>query len=433
MPASVGWWHCMLSTNLDRRTLLLGSLASAAGSLLPVRARAEAETVRVGVLGTGARGGGLIPVLGAVPGLEVTALCDVLPFRLAAAAETAAKVGFSDVSTYDEAERLYDDPEVDAILLATPLSMHHQMALEALDAGKHLYCEKTMTLHAQEALDVVRWVEGSDRVVQVGYQYRYHPVYLRVAELVREGWLGEVTQVDLEWNRNGDWRRPVPEPKYERAINWRMYEEFSGGLLAELTSHQLDYVHWLFDERPTRVVGSGGIDYWKDGRETLDNTHCVYDYPSRKVTATCLTANAHAGYRIELRGSRGTIVLGTENAVLFREPLNPREEAAQSGQAIDGVSGASRTVAGASGSAGEVIEASVRRSWGGSHYALAAFHRSITEGAEVSSNARAGARSALAVRMGIDAVRGAGLVYWQSQWDNAVTGSLRPDSHLEAP
>ena len=79
-----------------------------------------------------------------------------------------------------------------------------------------------------------------------------------------------------------------------------MYREYSCGLLAELSSHQIDLVNWMTEAHPLSVVGTGGIDYWNDGRETFDNVHVIYDYPGGvKASFTCLTSNAHDGFNIK--------------------------------------------------------------------------------------------------------------------------------------
>ncbi len=364
------------------------------------------DTVRLGVIGTGDRGGELLRTLAEVPGLRAVACCDALPYRL----EQGLAAAGDGCRAYADHRALLDDAEVDAVVVATPLSLHHRMAADALEAGKHVYCEKTMTYGIDEALDLVSRARARPRqVFQVGYQYRCHPLYLRVAESVRRGELGQVTHVAMQWNRNGDWRRPVPDPRHERLINWRLYREYSGGLLAELGSHQLDFVDWVFDDRPQRVVGTGGIDYWRDGRETFDNEHVVWSYAEgRKVSFTSLTANAHGGYRIELRGSRGTIELGVDSGRWFLETLNQRERGA-----VDGVSGATSV----SDGEGAEIAVPVRSEWNGTTYALHGFWEAVTRGVAPSSDVVRGARSAIATRLAIDAVRTGQPQEWRGEWD----------------
>ena len=100
-------------------------------------------------------------------------------------------------------------------------------------------------------------------------------LYQVAMEMIRKGALGKVMFVRAQWHRNSNWRRPVPDPKFERLINWRMYKEYSGGLLAELASHQIDVANWAFGSEPISVYATGGIDYWKDGRETCDNVEAI--------------------------------------------------------------------------------------------------------------------------------------------------------------
>jgi predicted dehydrogenase len=365
-----------------------------------------ADVVRLGVIGTGSRGTGLLRSLATVGGLRAVACCDVLPFRLE---QGLARAG-EGCRAYSDYRALLDDRNVDAVVIATPLHLHHRMAVDALDAGKHVYCEKTMTYGIDEALDLVSRARARPaQVFQVGFQYRYHPLYLHVAELVREGELGRVTHVAMQWNRNGDWRRPVPDPKLERQINWRMYREYSGGLLAELGAHQLDFVSWVFDARPSHVVGAGGIDYWRDGRETFDNVHAVWTFPDgMKASFTSLTANAHGGYSIELRGSRGTIELGVDSARWFVEELNAKELGL-----VDGVSGATITKS----SDGIAVELPTRKGWNGTHYALQGFREAITRGTAPSSDVVRGARSTIATRLAIDATRSGEPRSWRAEWD----------------
>ena len=97
--------------------------------------------------------------------------------------------------------------------------------------------------------------------------------------------IGQVTAIKAQWHRNNNWRRPIPRPKtdpqwaaLDRRLNWRLYRDTSGGLMAELGSHQMDVVNWLLKTTPRRVVAAGGIDYWRDGREVFDNIFCTYEY-----------------------------------------------------------------------------------------------------------------------------------------------------------
>lgn len=116
-----------------------------------------------------------------------------------------------------------------------------------------------------------------------------------------------------------------------------MYREYSYGLVAELSSHHIDFANCATDDHPQKVIGMGGIDYWKDGRETYDNIHITYGYKNGfKVSYTCLTANAHEGYRIIIKGDKGSFIAYMTEAFFYPEG---NEEEKITGT-VDGYSGA---------------------------------------------------------------------------------------------
>lgn len=402
---------------MDRRRFI-GTSAAVAGGLLvganSLRAGQRVspnDVLQIGVIGTGDRGGGLTYLMKQFPHLKVIGCSDILPFRL----EKAMKNADESAVAYPDYRKLLDNKDIDAVVIATPLSMHHKMAAEALEAGKHVYCEKTMTYQIEEALDLVERVKQSDRVFQVGHQYRYLPLYFEVAEVIRQGYLGQITNVYVQWNRNGDWRRPVPDPQYERMINWRMYKEYSGGLTAELHSHQIDFINWVFDSHPTKVVAFGGIDYWKDGRETFDNVNTLLQYPNgMKVNCISLTANAHEGFLFKFKGSKGTIELGVNDGRVYFERLNEKEKGT-----VDGVSGA--TMAAMDKGEGRPIEVKQENEdWEGTHYALTEFYESVRDNKMPVSNVFTGAKTALSVRMAINALRDGTLQTWKEAYDETL-------------
>ncbi len=370
------------------------------------RKASPSDVLNIGVIGTGDRGGGLIRLMQGMPEFKVVACSDILPFRLEPAVEAAGK----DCRAYPDYKGLLADKRVDAVIIATPLSMHYEMAVAALDSGKHVFCEKTMTYQIDEALKLAEKAKSVKQVFQVGHQYRYLPIYPQVAKLIRDEHIGTVTNVYIQWNRNGDWRRPVPDPRYERVINWRMYTEYSGGLTAELHSHQIDFVNWVFDSHPIHAIGFGGIDFWKDGRETFDNVNTILEYPNGlKVNLIALTANAHEGFLFKFKGSDGTIELSMDKAWIYPEPTSP-----QWGD-VDGVTGA--TIESLSAGKGIPIHYAKKEGWEGSHYALSDFYQCIKNGKEPSSNVRTGARTAISVRMAIDALRGRQMTSWKEEYD----------------
>jgi len=348
--------------------------------------------INIGVIGTGHRGKGLISVMNSIENINVSACCDVLSFRL--------DEGLSRVSNkakgYADYHKLLDNKTIDAVIIATPFSTHSHIAIDAVDAGKHVYCEKTLAKGYDSIEQLIKTVKGSDKIFQTGHQYHSSRLYTQVVKLIKEGKIGKIAAFECQWNRHGNWRFPVTDPKLEKAINWRMYKEFSGGLTAELCSHQIDFVNWVLDETPNQVMSVGGVDYWKDGRETYDNVHLLYSY-ANGVTAkfTCLTNNAKGGYQIKILGDKGTIIIDTENAWFYPEG-NQRKEVKD----IDGVSGATVQWNDEKGMSLNLEHLNP------SKQALLDFSDSISRGKQPKSDIVTGAKTAICVQMGLDAMYG---------------------------
>jgi predicted dehydrogenase len=283
------------------------------------------------MIGTGSRGTGLASLLTNMNNVELVACCDINPERLGAAMKLAAK----GAKGYHDYRQLLEDKKVEAVIIATPLYLHYPMAVDALAAGKHIYLEKSMTYNTDQAIDLVKRVRQSKLVFQVGYQYRNFALYHKVKKVLQENWLGKVSTFESQYNRNSNWRFPVKDPSMERAVNWRMYREYCGGPLSELCAHQIDAVQFFLDSHPLKVTGMGGIDYWKDGRETYDNIHTIYEYPQGiKSKVSCVLSNAFNGYRIMIFGDKASLEIQRDKAFIYAETTNHAKGI------VDGVSGA---------------------------------------------------------------------------------------------
>ena len=313
------------ATTLGAAGLMLGS-SSVAASILRANDR-----VNVGVIGAGSQGSSLIRSLATVPNSKITGMCDIFEPNLSKGVNLAG----SQPKTFTEYRKLIESKDVDAVVIATPLHMHYEIALAALDAGKHVFVEKTMMYSMKQCEQIVLATRAhASQVFQVGHQHRFDPVIHKVVDMSKDGAIGKVTHIRCMWHRNGDWRRPVPAinfdpspwgyPDLEHLINWRMYKRYSGGLMCELGSHMIEICNLIIGAKPAAVTGMGGIDYWKDGRETFDNVTAVYNYPAgQKVTFSSTTTNAHDGEHIVIMGTEGTIEMGWDKAVYFREKEAP--------------------------------------------------------------------------------------------------------------
>jgi len=383
-----------------KSSLATAAVGTSATTYGKVFSQSPNETLNIGIIGTGDRGGGLIPFINEIPNLNISACCDIIPSRL----EKAIERSEGEPTAYKDYRKLLENNDLDAVLIATPFNTHSKIAMDSIDAGKHVYCEKTVAKGYFGIKSLLDKVKSSKIIFQTGHQYHSSRLYTHVVNLIREGKIGEITSFECQFNRNGDWRRPVPSPALERLINWRMYREFSGGLLAELSSHQIDIVNWVLNAVPEKVMGVGGIDYWKDGRETFDNIHLIYSYPDGvKATFTCLTSNAMDNYKTRIKGNKGTIILDYDKAWFY-----PEEQENKVLGNVDGVSGATVKWDKGKGIPIEVIQEEP------SKQALIDFKNSIVNRTEPESNIITGAKTAICIQMGLDAMINEEIVSWKS-------------------
>ncbi len=341
---------------IDRRLFLQGLSATAITSGLTPEAsaqtasanasQAEAEAarqidkqtapttdnspLRVGIIGPGSRGKELVRNLLRVPGVRIVAAADVYEPRFAQLNQVC---GYS-VASHTDYRTLLDRKDLDAIVVATPLGLHASHVVPALQSGRHVYGEKTMAYTVEEARDIAAAAKASNRIYQVGHQYRYSPWIRAAIVRVQSGEIGDVTHILGYWNRNNDWRRPVPtsDPggQLEHLINWRLYHQWSLGLIAELGSHHMDIANWVFGATPTAAMASGSNCCYHDGRETDDNVQVVLSYPAgRRFIFTSMTDNAKQGDQLWLYGTKGSLNVTLEDATFFYEPRQIAKAPAQ--------------------------------------------------------------------------------------------------------
>jgi len=359
------------------------------------------DTINIGVIGTGVRGSGLMSIINTIDKVKVIAGCDILPFRL----DKGLTKANSKPIGYSNYRKLLDNKDIDAVIIATPFSTHSKIAMDAIDAGKHVFCEKTLAKGYDGVRELVNTSKQSKNIFQTGHQYHSSRLYTHVIDLIKDGKVGNISAFECQWNRHGNWRRSVPDPKLEKAINWRMYREFSGGLTAELASHQIDFVNWVLNETPSQVMGIGGVDYWKDGRETYDNVHLTYSYQNGvKAKFTYLTNNAKDGYQIKVIGDKGTIIIDMKNAWFYPEGKKKNRVIGE----VDGVSGATVQWDKEKGYQINVEYLNPTKQ------ALLDFKGAILNNKQPQSDIITGAKTAICVQMGLDAMYNNDIVKWNS-------------------
>jgi predicted dehydrogenase len=274
--------------------------------------------VKIGIIGTGDRGRKLLLHLKSIPEVEIIALCDNYEPNL----QLAIKECTGSPALFSDYRKMLELTELHAVVIATPLYEHTQMAVDSMQAGKHLFLEKAMAKTIVECQQIVQAQKDTGRVLQIGHQRLFDLKYLRGIERIKKGEIGQVNQIKAFWHRNGDWRRPLPSPELERKINWRLYKEYSLGLMTELASHQIQVANWILEANPIRVLGSGSINFWKDGREVPDNVNLIYEYPGGvHLIYDSMISNKFYGAEEQILGSKGTVEL--EAGKLYKENYQP--------------------------------------------------------------------------------------------------------------
>src|SRR5262249_25192962 len=169
--------------------------------------------VGVGVIGLGPQGRELLTSLARLPGVPVGAICDNYAPAMKRAAEIAPKA-----AQYPDYRKLLDDKSVQAVVVATPSHLHRQIVLDAIQAGKHVYCEAPPSGTVEDCQAIARAGAGSKQVFQSGQQWRSDMQHHHALKFVRTGVLNKVAQARAQWHRKDSWRRPAPTPERERAV-----------------------------------------------------------------------------------------------------------------------------------------------------------------------------------------------------------------------
>jgi predicted dehydrogenase len=298
-------------------TAAAGAITALAGAPAIQKVKAANSQIQYGMIGTGSRGSYLLKHLKKIDSGRCVALCDIQDDKLKNGLDTIG----GKPKTYKDYHDLLADKDVDAVFVVTPLFVHFPLTRDALLAGKNVFCEKCLVFkpdeaHALRALSTSR----PKQILQTGLQRRYSTFYQTVKSMVDKGLLGRVHHIHAQWHRNMI-NKPsklwTMKPDGEKNINnWRVFRSMSGGLTAELTSHQVDVADWMFGSGPEFVMGLGSLDILKDGRDVYDNIQLIYKYPKgQKLTYSSVSTNQFSPFFNGARPEMGEIIMGTEGTV----------------------------------------------------------------------------------------------------------------------
>lgn len=302
-------------------------MASAASSYS--RLLGANDRVRLGLIGAGGRGQGVMGTFQKTGQVDVTAVCDVFAERVDQAQSKAPGAKGS-----GDHRKLLEMKEVDAVLIATPDHWHAATAIDALNAGKDVYVEKPLTLTIEEGPMIVKAARVNNRICQVGMQQRSGAIYLQAREeYFKTKKLGKITLARTWWHGNGahlmkapprmatqpsnlDWARYLGRVKWrdydpQQYWNFRAYLEFGGGQITDLFTHWIDVVHMMLDEdNPIAGMASGGVYHYKDGRTAPDTICCLLEYPSGWTATFEATLSPGArGAGVEICGTEGKLFI----------------------------------------------------------------------------------------------------------------------------
>jgi len=356
----------------------LGEIQEVPKVIPKTKMKESRELVRIGIIGFGARGEQLSRSLGfAHPdwieskrdsakrnkmdktledwmsqenlNATITGICDVFDLRAARGlliAKNDSGPGGStvvpeNVKRYRTYHEMLASKEVDAVIITTPDFHHAQMTINAVNAGKHVYCEKCMTRTEEEIHQVVEAVRNAEKnksiVFQLGHQYHQSYAFSKAKEIVEKNILGKITLIETTSNRNtsdGAWIRHLdskgnPKPgdpntidwdqwlgsspkvpfSIDRYYNWTKWWDYATGLSGQLFSHEYDAVNQILGIGiPKYCMASGGIYFYKDNREIPDIFHAVFEFPD-----TDLTLIYSASLASSL--SRGRVFMGHDGAM----------------------------------------------------------------------------------------------------------------------
>jgi predicted dehydrogenase len=326
----------MKATLLEPEVLAAQSVKGAAG-----------RKIRFVSIGTGIRGCDLLRSARQVPTGECVGAADLYQTRHQAAKEAWG----AEIPTTRDYRALLDRKDVDAVFVATSDHHHRRVTLDAVAAGKDVYCEKPISHSVADGAAMVEAVQAGKRIFQAGSQRVSSILYKKAAEIYRSGRLGEVHWIDAQINRNSpggawvypippdaspetiDWREflvDAPERPFDAArfFRWRCFADYGAGLAGDLFVHLLSGIQGItgMNTVASRAYSSGAIYHFNDGRDFPDLLETVYDYPGMQVHLHCNQNNNDGDDRIGIYGSLGTMLVAGNSLTFTPQDVRPRFE-----------------------------------------------------------------------------------------------------------
>lgn len=318
------------SADFNRRNFLKGSSFAAlmtmmGGVQLMAQDAPERKTdaplvlakVKVAVIGLGPWGREILDQLGRSAQAEVVAICDNYPVMLRRSASKAP--GAALVENYQD---ILANKDIKAVIITTGSHQHKDIVIAALKAGKHVYCEAPLAHTIEDARAIALAAkEAVGQVFQPGLQGRSDPQRHFLFPFIRSGALGKTVMARAQWHKKDSWRQASPNAEREKAINWRLQQASSPGLIGEIGIHALDQATWMLNLAPVAVTGFGSTMMWKDdGRDVPDTVEAVIEFPGgvRMNYNASLATSFDSEYEL-LYGTEATVMMRDGKAWMFKE------------------------------------------------------------------------------------------------------------------
>jgi predicted dehydrogenase len=277
--------------------------------------------IKVAVIGLGAWGREIVNTLGRVPEADLAVICDTYKASLTRTASAAP--GAAQTADY---KTILEDKDIKAVVIATPTFQHKEVALAALKAGKHVYCEAPLAGSIEDAREIALAAKAAKNLVfQTGLQMRSDKQRLFLLPFIRTQALGKPVMARAQWHKKTSWRTPSPNPEREKALNWRLSKATSLGLIGEIGTHAIDQAGWYLNVLPKAVTGFGSTRLWKDDdRDVPDTVQAVLEFPSgvQMIYDATLASGFDGEYEM-LYGSDATIMMRESKAWMFKETDAP--------------------------------------------------------------------------------------------------------------
>jgi predicted dehydrogenase len=340
---------------LNRRTFLTVAGSAAAGTILGPKVHALASSqsqpaapvaandhIQIALIGAGIQGQGDTKVAVQVPGVKLVAVADCYDGRL----EHSKELWGNDVFTTRDYKQVLARKDIDAVIIATPDHWHKQAAVDAMKAGKDVYCEKPMIHLYTDGPEMIETARATNRILQIGSQRVSSVIYAKAKELLASGAIGQLNMVSAHWDRNssiGAWNYTVPPdaspetcdwpqflgtaPKIpfngEHFFQWRKWKAYGTGVAGDLFVHLFSGTHFITASHgPTRAMATGGLRFWKDGRDAPDVLLGLFDYPqgfNLSLRVNFVDGGEESEALIFI-GSEGTLEIGWDTLTVSRTP-----------------------------------------------------------------------------------------------------------------